>query len=422
MGEMKRMLSSEKHDMGKAQDYVSTKERKHPQRSVPAPPPPSPAVALASPTAMRSLLGKASLRERSQSWGHSAPNLGIPSSPSLSSARSALPSPLRSGTTVPLAGVPFMPNLQSTTYTTSSPAARSSMEIAMQEERGRRIRMEKEEASMDADMLRSILREERIRMARFAAELAQLKATAANSQLESEVVEEGRINSLIRQLDGMQLEKGQAPVTTLRDFLAHKDKTEKGMMDNSENTSSIHSTSRSFNLIPFEALSSASISISGTVNRTHDSLSLEFNVKNTSRLIHWPQLTSKPTRKDNLWETTCLEYFVSSPDSQAYWEINLSPSGDWNVYRFDSYRTGMSREMRIGSVELEVVPEQRTVRSSLNLKDLELSGQNLTLGICAVTEAIQYSNGESGLTFWALAHNDDEKADFHRGDSFIFEV
>lgn len=146
------MLSSEKHDMGKDQDYVSTKERKHPQRSVPAPPPPSPAVALASPTAMRSLLGKVPLRERSQSWGHSAPKLGIPSSPSLSSARSALASPLRSGATVPLAGVPFMPNLQS--YTTSSPAARSSMETAMQEERGRRLRMEKEEVSMDADMLR----------------------------------------------------------------------------------------------------------------------------------------------------------------------------------------------------------------------------------------------------------------------------
>eukprot|EP00548_Thalassiothrix_antarctica_P020316 CAMPEP_0194183210 /NCGR_PEP_ID=MMETSP0154-20130528/30404_1 /TAXON_ID=1049557 /ORGANISM="Thalassiothrix antarctica, Strain L6-D1" /LENGTH=218 /DNA_ID=CAMNT_0038900053 /DNA_START=260 /DNA_END=916 /DNA_ORIENTATION=- len=112
-------------------------------------------------------------------------------------------------TTLPSAGIPFMPCLHTTTQTLSSSAAKSAVENIMQEERLRRIHMETLETNMDADMLRTVLREERIRMSRVAAELAQLKSLAATSQLESEVVEEGRINSLMRRVEGLQQEKGK---------------------------------------------------------------------------------------------------------------------------------------------------------------------------------------------------------------------
>lgn len=43
----------------------------------------------------------------------------------------------------------------------------------------------------------------------------------------------------------------------------------------------------------------------------------------------------------NLWQNTCCELFVSSADDSGYLELNLSPSGDWNCFEFDDYRTGM---------------------------------------------------------------------------------
>jgi hypothetical protein len=34
-------------------------------------------------------------------------------------------------------------------------------------------------------------------------------------------------------------------------------------------------------------------------------------------------------RKDGLWTATCFEAFLALPDQSRYWEINLSPNGDW---------------------------------------------------------------------------------------------
>lgn len=45
-------------------------------------------------------------------------------------------------------------------------------------------------------------------------------------------------------------------------------------------------------------------------------------------------------RRDNLWEDTCFECFISG-DNRAdspYLEVNLAPWGDFNLYWFDSYR------------------------------------------------------------------------------------
>src|SRR4051812_19971934 len=53
------------------------------------------------------------------------------------------------------------------------------------------------------------------------------------------------------------------------------------------------------------------------------------------------------SRADKLWEHTCFEAFFGIQGQDSYWELNLSPSGDWNLYHFDSYRSGMKREARI---------------------------------------------------------------------------
>ena len=67
----------------------------------------------------------------------------------------------------------------------------------------------------------------------------------------------------------------------------------------------------------------------------------------------WPEFTALE-RKDELWKSTCLELFLSSPDDPSYLEINLSPCGAWNSYSFSSYREGMKTEHDTELVEFQV--------------------------------------------------------------------
>lgn len=97
----------------------------------------------------------------------------------------------------------FMPNLS-----LASPT-RTAMEAAVQSERARAKLKEKEEEEMTADELRVVLKRERTRMSKFAADLTALRAAAVQSQAEAEVHEEGRINCLMRRLEGLQQEKGR---------------------------------------------------------------------------------------------------------------------------------------------------------------------------------------------------------------------
>src|SRR5882724_882520 len=45
-----------------------------------------------------------------------------------------------------------------------------------------------------------------------------------------------------------------------------------------------------------------------------------------------------PGPADHLWKHTCFEVFVQPSGSRGYYEFNFSPTKQWAVYRFDSYR------------------------------------------------------------------------------------
>jgi BioD-like phosphotransacetylase family protein len=91
------------------------------------------------------------------------------------------------------------------------------MEAAAAKERARAKSCEHEEADMDADGLRAVLKRERHRAAKMAADLAALRAVSVQSQFEAEVLEEGRINGLMRRLDILQQEKGRIIVELERE-------------------------------------------------------------------------------------------------------------------------------------------------------------------------------------------------------------
>ncbi|MFN9692678.1 MAG: DOMON-like domain-containing protein [Synechococcaceae cyanobacterium] len=63
--------------------------------------------------------------------------------------------------------------------------------------------------------------------------------------------------------------------------------------------------------------------------------------------LRLPKPVDPPRRRDELWTSTCLECFLARPLEAGYWELNLSPCGDWNLYRLDGYRQGLRPEASI---------------------------------------------------------------------------
>jgi hypothetical protein len=112
-----------------------------------------------------------------------------------------------------------------------------------------------------------------------------------------------------------------------------------------------------------------------------------------------------PTRRDELWKTTCFEAFVQGEGENAYREYNFAPSGDWTAYDFSARREGM------GEAELANPPYIR-LEDNLTWWTLGATfaievGRQWRLGLSAV---IEESDGTK--SYWALVH-DGQTPDFH---------
>lgn len=156
------------------------------------------------------------------------------------------------------------------------------------------------------------------------------------------------------------------------------------------------------------------ITITGTLEREENQLAIAYTVSgNLNQVIVPPP--SSPTRQFDLWEGTCLEFFLGQPHQPNYWEFNLSPAGDWNVFHLEAYRQGLQEVEAIKALPFQVHHRQTSLALSLtlDLKQIMAAPPALDVGICAVIQS-----PDQPLTYWALCHPGSE-ADFHRRDSFI---
>jgi hypothetical protein len=127
-----------------------------------------------------------------------------------------------------------------------------------------------------------------------------------------------------------------------------------------------------------------------------------------------------PVRADGLWNHTCFEAFIAATGEAGYYELNLSPSSQWAVYSFDSYRKGMSPTDVSTPPELTVRRGDYSLELDATVRLRELSAlqgaRTLKLALSAVLE------DDSGtLSYWALRHAPD-KPDFHHPDGFVLEL
>ena len=175
---------------------------------------------------------------------------------------------------------------------------------------------------------------------------------------------------------------------------------------------------QTFKLIPYPSTQIPNISITGELERIENHLSIHYVVQGDIENILLPK-SSLSSRQDDLWKATCFEFFFALPDSPEYWEVNMSPSSAWNVYRMDAYRRiGFREETAIEQLpfEFQKVDDKYLLSVSMDLTQILQEGQNIQVSITAI---IQTQGGNE--TYWALVHPG-AQADFHLRDSFIISL
>ena len=143
---------------------------------------------------------------------------------------------------------------------------------------------------------------------------------------------------------------------------------------------------------------------------TGNRLALVYAVRGMERLLV-PGPRPGASRADRLWQHTCFEAFVGQ-ERGRYMELNFSPSGDWNAYQFEAYRSGMRPAAIARPPRIRFDREERATLTA----SLDLDASAVDLGLAAVIEE------EGGrFSYWALAHRG-ATPDFHDRSTFTLRL
>jgi len=187
--------------------------------------------------------------------------------------------------------------------------------------------------------------------------------------------------------------------------------------------------SQSFRLVPFggpaepsaggaRAVEGGGLAVEGRIARQGERLRVEYTLHVPAASLAIPPPTPNPRRRDELWQATCLELFLAVPGQESYREFNLSPSGDWAIYRLDGYRRGLRADPAWTALPFTRQDQPGMLRLTLATTlppELAASAQLEA----AITAVLQHQDGRCG--YWALMHPGPE-ADFHRREGFGLRI
>lgn len=139
---------------------------------------------------------------------------------------------------------------------------------------------------------------------------------------------------------------------------------------------------------------------------------LEYSVSPTAGLVLPGE--KEPLRTDGLWSSTCFELFVQPVGSESYFEFNFSPSFQWAVYQFSSYRSGR-RDWPSHDPEIWISPAGEHFFLAVEAMP-DLPPTALKIGLAAVIEEM-----DGTKSYWALNHPPGAP-DFHHPDCFALHI
>ena len=176
---------------------------------------------------------------------------------------------------------------------------------------------------------------------------------------------------------------------------------------------------QNFTLQPFPGTDTLpDLEISGVLSRRADTLLIRYLLVGAIIDIELPAPSKPASRRIGLWEKTCLEFFLAQRGSPGYWEFNLSPSGDWNIYRFEVYRQGLYEEPAFTALPFKVRKQSDSLLLELEFDLGQLLPVDRVLE-AAVSAVIRTKEGQE--TFWALTHPG-KAPDFHSREGFIVQL
>lgn len=176
---------------------------------------------------------------------------------------------------------------------------------------------------------------------------------------------------------------------------------------------------QTFSLQPFPSTKFLpNLKIAGNIARNGNQLAIRYMLENDLKEIAIAPPSNTPSRKHELWQDTCFEFFLGIKNVAQYWEFNLSPAGHWNVYRFDGYRQGMQEETAFENLSFNLQNQADNLILVLDVDLDKIISTEEAIEV-SITTVIKDRNGE--VTYWALTHQGAE-ADFHLRDSFILEL
>ena len=166
--------------------------------------------------------------------------------------------------------------------------------------------------------------------------------------------------------------------------------------------------------------SRAARGVAVTATRTAEGkLSLHYELHGDVARLNMPA-PARPRIGWKLWRHTCCELFVRAEGSDAYNEINFSPSSEWVVYAFSRYREGaaLTDESLDPQIAIESQPQRLDLYALVDLARLSPAYRSarLLLGLAVIIE-----EESGGYSYWALRHAPG-KPDFHNQDAFALAL
>jgi hypothetical protein len=174
-----------------------------------------------------------------------------------------------------------------------------------------------------------------------------------------------------------------------------------------------------FKLVPFQTQDLLpNIELSGRIDRQNEILSLEYQLQGDLDAIAIEPPAIIPSRKFELWTATCFEFFIGIPGNSEYWEFNLAPTSDWNVFHLDDYRQGLQNELAFTTLPFTIDRQKNSLLLTLtfDLSKIIPTEREIEISVTTVIESQQHQ-----ISYWALTHPETE-ADFHQRDSFILKI